>query len=214
MEVDCPATDASKVQAQRETNHISVTASLDEIRRLIGKSDSKGASQQTRTKSYRKQVTTTSHAASARQQKARSNSRVVDLKSECKSKGLPIGGKKADLVLRLREHEAVEGRKMQIDIVCEEGHAVDEADDAELDYLIVNSTTQKEAEELGQSFLSGLNKFSSVENNHHGPDDSEDEDDGSSDEAATIVTAVKMDCVTASKVADTFAWVDKYILEC
>ncbi|KAF8513082.1 hypothetical protein JB92DRAFT_3096623 [Gautieria morchelliformis] len=125
-----------------------------------------------------------------------------------------MGGKKADLVLRLREHEVVEVCKMQIDIVHEEGHVVDEADDAELDYLIVNSTAQKEAEELGQSFLSGLSKFSSVENNRDGPDDSEDEDDGSSDEAAMIVTAVKMDCVTASKVADTFAWVDKYILEC
>ncbi|KAF8495329.1 hypothetical protein JB92DRAFT_1111303 [Gautieria morchelliformis] len=83
-EVDCPATDASKVQAHR--------ASLDEIRRLIGKSDAKGASQQTRTRSYRKQVTTTSHATGARQQKARSNSRVADLKSECKGKGLPVGG--------------------------------------------------------------------------------------------------------------------------
>ncbi|KAF8515903.1 hypothetical protein JB92DRAFT_2913192, partial [Gautieria morchelliformis] len=76
-----------------------------------------------------------------------------------------------------------------IDIVREEGHAVDEADDAELNYLIVNSTMQKEVEEL-------------------------DEDDGSSDEVVTMATAVKMDCVMASKVADTFAWVDKYILEC
>ncbi|KAF8491390.1 hypothetical protein JB92DRAFT_2835626 [Gautieria morchelliformis] len=134
------------------------------------------------------EVTTTSHAAGAQQQKARSNSRVVDLKSECKSKGLPMGGKKANLVLWLREHEAVEGRKMQIDIVNEEGHAIDEADDAELDYLIVNSTVQKEAGELGQSFLSVRMR--------------------------TMVTAIKMDCVTASKVADTFAWVDKYIIEC
>ena len=34
--------------------------------------------------------------------------KVVDLKEECRSRGLLVGGKKAELIARLEEHEANE----------------------------------------------------------------------------------------------------------
>ncbi|KAF8590847.1 hypothetical protein K439DRAFT_1611762 [Ramaria rubella] len=188
----------------------------DEVRWLLGQFGASRTSkrQPKKTKAYRQQISTLSHAAGVKTTVAkngRAGKTVAELKEECKKSRLPVGGKKCDLVLRLKVHKTAESRKTQVDAVRAEGHPVDELEPTALEAVIVDSTAQKEADKLGESFLRGLNDITIVE----------EEDGTDSDEEEVLVVgagdnpivSADLDDITARKVGESFAWVDQYILE-
>lgn len=81
-----------------------------------------------------------------------------------------------------------------------EGHPVDNMDSHDLDEVIISTTAQKEVEELGQSFLNGLNDLTLVGGEN---EDSEGEE-MSGDEGAD---GAEFHNMGKGKAADKFAWV-------
>ncbi|KAF8582742.1 hypothetical protein K439DRAFT_1661640 [Ramaria rubella] len=202
---DVKMTDA--VAQEAPTSNVLRIPVPDEVRWLLGQSGASRTSkrQPKKTKAYRQQISTLSHAAGVKTTVAkngRAGKTVAELKEECKKSRLPVGGKKCDLVLRLKVHKTAESRKTQVDATNWKPTA--------LEAVIVDSTAQKEADKLGESFLRGLNDITIVEEEDGTDSDEEEAVVGAGDNP---IVSADLDDITARKVGESFAWVDQYILE-
>ncbi|KAF8584502.1 hypothetical protein K439DRAFT_1566980 [Ramaria rubella] len=214
---DVKMTDA--VAQEAPTSNVLQIPVPDEVCRLLGQSGASRTSkwQPKKTKAYRQciniylELCCWGEDYSCKEWPVSSAGKTVaELKEECKKSRLPVGGKKCDLVLRLKVHKTAESQKTQVDVVRAEGHPVVELEPTALEAVIVDSTAQKEVDKLGESFLRGLNDITSVEEEDGTDSDEEEAVVGAGDNP---IVSADLDDITACKVGESFAWVDQYIPE-